>query len=44
MVAMTKDLKVKASSSVAKVGTKVKINRLVDGDHNINCKVTSIRQ
>jgi len=42
MVAMIKDLKVKGSSSVAKVGTKVKINRLVDGDHNIDCKVTGI--
>ena len=42
MVTMIKDLKVKGSSSVAKVGTKVKINRLVDGDHNIDCKVTSI--
>ena len=29
-------------TKVAKVGTKVKINRLVDGDHNIDCKVTSI--
>jgi protein PhnA len=44
MVAMIKDLKVKGSSSVAKVGAKVKINRLVDGDHNIDCKVTSIGQ
>ena len=42
MVAMIKDLKVKGYSSVAKVGTKVKINRLVDGDHNIDCKVTGI--
>ena len=40
---MIKDLKVKGSSFVAKVGTKVKINRLVDGDHNIDCKVASIR-
>ena len=42
MVTLIKDLKVKGSSSVAKVGTKVKINRLVDSDHNIDCKVTSI--
>ena len=42
MVTMIKDLKVKGSSSVAKVGTKVKINRLVDGDHNIDCKITGI--
>ena len=39
---MIKDLKVKGSSSVAKVGTKVKINRLVGGDHIIDCKVTGI--
>jgi protein PhnA len=42
MVTMIKDLKVKSSSSVAKVGAKVKINRLMDSDHNIDCKVTSI--
>ena len=42
LVVMIKDLKVKGSSSVAKVGTKVKINRLVDGYHNIDCKVTGI--
>jgi protein PhnA len=42
MVTMIKDLKVKGYSCVAKVGTKVKINRLVDGDHNIDCKVTGI--
>ena len=39
---MIKDLKVKDSSSVAKVGNKLKINLLVDGDHNIDCKVTGI--
>ncbi len=38
-VTLIKDLKVKGSSSVLKVGTKVKINRLVDGDHNIDCKI-----
>ena len=42
MVTMIKDLKVKDYSSVAKVGTNLKINRLVDGDHNIDCKVTGI--
>ena len=42
MVTMIKDLKVKGYSCVAKVGTKVKINRLVDGDHNVDCKVTGI--
>ena len=36
-VTLVKDLKVKGSSSTAKIGTKVKINRLVDGDHNIDC-------
>lgn len=41
-VTLIKDLKVKGSSSVAKVGTKVKINRLVDGDHNIDCKIEGI--
>ena len=41
-VTLIKDLKVKGSSSAAKVGTKVKINRLVDGDHNIDCKITGI--
>ena len=38
-VTVIKDLKVKASSSVVKIGTKVKGIRLVDGDHNIDCKV-----
>ncbi len=39
MVTVIKDLKVKGSSSVVKVGTKVKIIRLVDGDHDIDCKI-----
>lgn len=38
-VAVIKDLKVKGSSSVVKVGTKVKNIRLVDGDHDIDCKI-----
>ena len=38
-VTMIKDLKVKGASSVLKVGTKVKNIRLVDGDHNIDCKI-----
>jgi protein PhnA len=42
MVAMIKDVKVQGYSCVSKVGTKVKINRLVDSDHNIDCKVTVI--
>lgn len=41
-VTLIKDLKVKGSSSVAKIGTKVKINRLVDGDHNIDCRLEGI--
>tara|TARA_R110002110_G_scaffold404606_1_gene623126 strand:+ start:152713 stop:153054 length:342 start_codon:yes stop_codon:yes gene_type:complete len=42
IVTLIKDLKVKGSSSVAKMGTKVKINRLVDGDHNIDCRIEGI--
>jgi protein PhnA len=38
-VSVIKDLKVKGSSSVLKVGTKVKNIRLIDGDHNIDCKI-----
>lgn len=41
-VTLIKDLKVKGSSSVAKIGTKVKIIRLVDGDHNIDCRIEGI--
>ncbi len=41
-VTLIKDLKVKGSSATAKMGTKVKINRLVDGDHNIDCKIEGI--
>lgn len=41
-VTVIKDLKVKGSSAVVKVGTKVKNIRLVDGDHNIDCKVDGI--
>ncbi|ARC85475.1 phnA family protein [Clostridium argentinense CDC 2741] len=38
-VTVIKDLKVKGSSSVIKIGTKVKNIRLVDGDHDIDCKI-----
>jgi protein PhnA len=38
-VVVIKDLKVKGSSSVVKVGTKVKNIRLADGDHDIDCKI-----
>jgi protein PhnA len=41
-VTVIKDLKVKGSSSVVKVGTKVKNIRLVKGDHNIDCKIDGI--
>ncbi|MDH5231061.1 MAG: zinc ribbon domain-containing protein YjdM [Gammaproteobacteria bacterium] len=41
-VSVIKDLKVKGSSSVVKVGTKVKNIRLVEGDHDIDCKVPGI--
>lgn len=38
-VTIIKDLKVKGSSSSLKIGTKVKNIRLVEGDHNIDCKI-----
>lgn len=38
-VTVIKDLKVKGSSSTLKIGTKVKGIRLVEGDHNIDCKI-----
>jgi protein PhnA len=38
-ITVIKDLKVKGSSSVVKVGTKVKNIRLVEGDHDIDCKI-----
>ncbi|MBF0713410.1 alkylphosphonate utilization protein [Gemella sp. GH3] len=38
-VSVIKDLKVKGASSVLKMGTRVKNIRLVDGDHNIDCKI-----
>jgi len=43
-VTIIKDLKIKGSSQVVKVGTKVKSIRLVDGDagHNIDCKIDGI--
>lgn len=43
-VTVIKDLKVKGSSATVKVGTKVKGIRLVDGDHDIDCKVPGIGQ
>ncbi|NKQ10115.1 zinc ribbon domain-containing protein YjdM [Pseudomonas sp. SST3] len=41
-ITVIKDLKVKGSSLVVKVGTKVKSIRLVDGDHDIDCKIDGI--
>ena len=41
-VTVIKDLKVKGSSSVVKVGTKVKNIRLAEGDHDIDCKIDGI--
>lgn len=41
-VTVIKDLKVKGASSVVKVGTKVKSIKLVEGDHNIDCKIDGI--
>ena len=41
-VTVIKDLKVKGSSLVIKVGTKAKNIRLVDGDHDIDCKLDGI--
>ncbi|ACZ75855.1 MULTISPECIES: zinc ribbon domain-containing protein YjdM [Dickeya] len=38
-VTVIKDLKVKGSSSTLKIGTRVKGIRLVEGDHNIDCKI-----
>ena len=38
-VTLVKDLKIKGSSAVVKVGTKVKNIRLVEGDHDIDCKI-----
>lgn len=41
-VSVIKNLKVKGSSTVVKVGTKVKNIRLVEGDHDIDCKIDGI--
>ncbi len=41
-VTVIKDLKVKGASAVVKVGTKVKNIRLVDGDHDIDCRIEGI--
>ncbi len=41
-VSVIKDLKVKGSSLVVKVGTKVTNIRLIEGDHDIDCKIPGI--
>ena len=41
-VTVIKDLKIKGSSQVVKVGTKVKNIRLVEGDHDIDCKIDGV--
>jgi protein PhnA len=41
-ISVIKDLKVKGTSLVVKVGTKVKNIKLVEGDHNIDCKIDGI--
>jgi protein PhnA len=41
-VTVIKDLKIKGSSSVVKVGTKVKNIHLVEGDHDIDCKIDGV--
>ncbi len=41
-VSVIKDLKIKGSSAVVKVGTKVRNIRLVEGDHDIDCKIPGI--
>lgn len=41
-ITVIKELKIKGSSLVVKVGTKVKNIRLVEGDHDIDCKIEGI--
>lgn len=41
-VTVIKDLKVKGSSAVVKVGTKARNIKLVEGDHDIDCKVDGL--
>ncbi len=41
-VSVIKDLKLKGSSGVVKQGTKVKNIRLVDEDHDIDCKIDGL--
>jgi len=41
-ITVIKDLKVKGTSLVVKVGTRVKNIRLVEGDHDIDCRIDGI--
>ena len=41
-VTVIKDLKIKGSSQVVKVGAKVRNIRLVGGDHDIDCRIDGI--
>lgn len=41
-ITVIKDLKVKGSSLVVKIGTKAKNIRLVEGDHDIDCKIDGL--
>jgi protein PhnA len=41
-ITVIKDLKIKGSSAVVKVGSKIKIIRLVSGDHDIDCKIDGV--
>lgn len=41
-ITVIKDLKIKGSSLVVKVGTKVKNIRIISGDHDIDCKIDGI--
>ena len=41
-VILIKDLKVKGSSLVLKKGSKAKSIRLVDGDHDVDCKIDGV--
>ena len=41
-ITVIKDLKIKGSSAVVKVGTKIRIIRFTDGDHDIDCRIDGI--
>lgn len=41
-ITVIKDLKIKGSSQVVKVGTKVKSIRIISGDHDIDCKIDGV--